>query len=91
MIKAWHERALAEYVYWQTQGKKTLKKINSIVKDIERNGYSCIGKPEPLKHELSGWWSAEIDSNNRLIFKISDTDALKSIDILSCKGHYSDT
>ena len=90
MIKAWHERAWDEYVYWQKQDKKTLKKINTLIRDIERSGYSCIGKPEPLKNELSGWWSAEIDGKNRLIFKISGSDAPKSVDILSCKGHYGD-
>ena len=90
MIKAWHERAWEEYIYWQTQDKKTLRRINSLINDIERNGYSCIGGPEPLKHELSGWWSAEIDNKNMLIFKISDSDEPETVDILSCKGHYND-
>jgi len=90
MIKAWHERAWEEYNYWQNQDKKTLKKINALIKDIDRNGYHCIGSPEPLKHELSGWWSAEIDNKNRLIFKISEANKRQSIDILSCKGHYND-
>ena len=83
MIKTWHERAWEEYTYWQTQDKKTLKRINSLIKDIERNGYNCIGKPKPLKHELSGWRSAEIDNKNRLIFKISDSDKPETVDILS--------
>ena len=90
MIKAWHERSWEEYVFWQHQDKKTLEKINHLIKDIERNGYKCIGKPEPLKHQLSGWWSVEIDKKNRLIFKISGTDEDKTIDILACKGHYQD-
>ncbi|MCL2526874.1 MAG: Txe/YoeB family addiction module toxin [Defluviitaleaceae bacterium] len=90
MIKAWHEIAWEEYVYWQRQDKKTLKKINTLIKDVERNGYKCIGNPEPLKHELSGWWSLEIDSKNRLIFKISNIGERKTIDIMSCKGHYTD-
>jgi len=90
MIKSWHERAWEEYIFWQGQDKKTLKKINSIIKDIERNGYKCIGKPEPLKHNLSGWWSAMIDDKNRLVFKISGAENIKTIDILSCKGHYDD-
>ena len=88
MIKTWHERAWEEYLYWQGQDKRTLRKINSLIKDIQRNGYNCIGKPEPLKHVLSGWWSVEIDEKNRLIFKISEIREVKSIDILSCKGHY---
>ena len=90
MIKAWHERAWEEYTYWQNQDKKTINKINSLVKDIERNGYNCIGNPEPLKHGLNGWWSVEIDNKNRLIFKISVLDNHQTLDILACKGHYSD-
>jgi len=90
MIKAWHERVREEYIYWQNQDKKTLKKINSLIKDIERKGYNCIGRSEPLKHGLNRWWSAEIDSKNRLIFKISSSDEYQSIDILACKGHYDD-
>ena len=90
MIKAWHDRAWEEYEFWQNQDKKTLKKINRLVKDIERNGYKGIGNPEPLKHELSGWWSVEIDEKNRMIFKITGVENLKSIEILACKGHYND-
>ena len=90
MIKAWHERAWEEYIYWQRQDKKTLSKINSLIKSIERNGYNCIGNPEQLKHELRGWWSVEIDNKNRLIFRISSIDNRQIIDILACKGHYND-
>jgi len=90
MIKAWHERAWEEYIYWQSQDKKTLIKINNFIKDVEPNGYKCIGSPEPLKHQLNGWWSVEIDNKNRLIFKISGAGERKTIDILSCKGHYDD-
>ena len=64
----WQEKAWLEYLYWQTQDKKTLKKINNLLKDIDRNGYNCIGKPEPLKGDLSGWWSVRIDEKNRLVF-----------------------
>ena len=66
----WKEKSWLEYLYWQTQDKKTLKRINNLLKDIDRNGYNCIGKPETLKGELSGWWSVRIDEKNRLIFKI---------------------
>jgi len=90
MIKFWHEKAWDEYVYWQNQDKKTLKRINNLIKDIERNGYECIGRPEPLKHQLTGWWSVEIDSKNRMIFKISNFDNSEILNILSCKGHYDD-
>lgn len=64
MKKLWEENAWEEYVYWQTQDKRTLKKINKLLKDIERNGYNCIGKTEPLRGNLSGYYSIRIDSKN---------------------------
>ena len=82
----WDEKAWFEYLYWQTQDKKTLKRINNLLQDINRNGYNCIGKPEPLKGELSGWWSVRIDEKNRLIFKIEN----EQIKINNCGTHYGD-
>mgnify|MGYP003435227649 FL=1 len=65
MKKVWHDNAWEEYIYWQVQDKKTLKRINSLVQDIERNGASDgIGKPEPLKDDLSGYFSRRIDDAN---------------------------
>ena len=84
MLKLWHETAWADYEYWQLQDKKVLRKINSLIKDIERNGYNGIGKPEPLRGNLSGWWSVHIDEVNRLVFQIVES----SIEIYACKGHY---
>ncbi|MBP1563708.1 MAG: Txe/YoeB family addiction module toxin [Oscillospiraceae bacterium] len=86
MIKLWHDRAWEEYLYWQTQDKKTLKKINRLIEDIERNGYSCIGKPEPLKDNLSGYWSVRIDEQNRIVFRIVDG----KLEIIQCGTHYND-
>ncbi len=74
-----------DYIYWQNKDKKTLKKINKLLQDIERNGNDGIGKPEPLKNDLSGYWSRRIDDANRLVYKISSDDA---ITIYQCKGHY---
>ena len=82
----WDEKAWLEYLYWQTQDKKTLKRINNLLQDINRNGYNCIGKPEPLKGELTGWWSVRIDEKNRLIFKIDN----EQIKINKCGTHYGD-
>ena len=82
----WEEKAWLEYLYWQTQDKKTLKRINNLLQDINRNGYNCIGKPEPLKGDLTGWWSVRIDEKNRLIFKIEN----ESINVYQCGKHYSD-
>lgn len=78
------EKAWEDYLYWQTQDKKTLKRINQLLQDIERNGYSGIGKPEPLKGDLSGCWSRRIDEANRIVYRLTDN----TIEILQCKSHY---
>ena len=77
---------LEDYIYWQTEDRRTLKKINQLIKDIIRNGYSGIGHPEPLKGNLSGYWSREIDEN-RLLYRIL---ANNHVEIIQCKGHYGD-
>lgn len=86
MKKIWSDKAWDDYLYWQTQDKKTLKRVNQLVNDIERNNFEGIGKPEALKGNLSGFWSRRIDDANRLIYRING----EFIDILSCKGHYED-
>ena len=82
----WEEQAWDDYCYWQTQDKRTLKRINALIKDIQRDRFDGIGKPEPLKEELSGWWSRRIDDVNRLVYQERDGD----IRIASCRGHYDD-
>jgi len=82
----WHDTAWADYLYWQTQDKKTLKRINQLIKDIERNPHEGIGKPEPLKGNLSGFWSRRIDEQNRLVYRIQGEDC----QIAQCKGHYDE-
>ena len=86
MRKLWTDRAWADYLHWQEQSKKTLKKVNTLIKDIERSPYEGLGKPEPLKHDLSGWWSRQIDGTNRIVYRINDY----CIEISQCKGHYDD-
>lgn len=81
----WHSEAWDEYKSWQNEDKKTLRRINQLIEDIERNGYHCIGKPEPLKGNLQGWWSVRIDDCNRLVFRCTSD----SVEIITCKGHYS--
>ena len=84
MSKYWSDKAWDDYLYWQTQDKKTLLKINKLVKDIERNGLSeGIGKPEPLRYRKG--WSRRIDEKNRLVY---DMDENGNILIASCRGHY---
>ena len=86
MHKKFSERGFEDYMYWQTQDKKTLRRINNLLKDIDRNGYNCIGKPEALKGELTGWWSVRINEKNRLIFKIEN----EIIEISQCRSHYGE-
>ena len=80
----WDERAWEEYLSWQTQDKKTLKKINALIKDIQRSPFEGIGKPEPLRENRSGWWSRRIDSANRVVYKVENDMVV----IASCKSHY---
>jgi toxin YoeB len=86
MTKVWDEDAWDDYIYWQTEDRKTLKRINQLIKDIERNGNNGIGKPEPLKGDLSGFWSREIDKKNRLVYRIFENE----MQIIQCKTHYGD-
>jgi len=86
MKKIWEERAWNEYIYWQQQDKKTLKKINQLLTDIDRNGYKGLGKPEALSGDLAGFWSRRIDDANRIVYRIKDG----KVEIAQCKGHYDD-
>ena len=80
----WSDRSWSEYADWQSQDKKILKKINSLIKDIKRDPYDGIGKPEQLKHELSGCWSRRITDEHRLVYEVDD----HNIGIISCRYHY---
>ena len=86
MKKIWFDEAWEDYIYWQTQDKKTLKRINMLLKDIERDNFDGLGKPEPLKGDMSGFWSRRIDDVNRLVYRIRED----VMEIVSCKGHYED-
>ena len=81
------ETGWADYLYWQETDKRMLRRINRMIEDIERNGYSGIGKPEGLKRELSGWWSRRIDEENRLVYRITEDGT--AAEIAQCKGHYN--
>ena len=86
MCKKFSNKAWDDYLYWLSEDKKILKKINELILDIERNGNSGLGKPEPLKHELSGFWSRRINDVHRLVYSIEGD----YITIISCRNHYSD-
>jgi toxin YoeB len=85
-IIQWDLDAWEDYLYWQTQDKKILKRINQLIKDVSRNPFEGIGKPEPLKGDLTGFWSRRIDEKHRLVYAVEDNAVL----IFSCKGHYED-
>ena len=80
----WEDRAWDDYLYWQMQDKKVLKRVNLLIKDIRRNPFDGVGKPEPLKNNLSGWWSRRIDETNRIVYYEQDG----IIYVVSCRGHY---
>lgn len=84
MIKSWTDEAWEDYLYWQVTDKKVFKRINALIKDIDRNAYEGIGKPEYLRYELSGHWSRHITEEHRLVYRIDGSQML----IVSCRLHY---
>lgn len=86
MIKSWTSTAWQDFTYWTKQDKKTLNRILQLIKDIDRNGYDGIGKPEPLSGDFRGYWSRRIDDKNRLVYRIKND----VIQIIQCGSHYRD-
>jgi len=80
----WDDTAWNQYTAWQTEDRKTLKKINKLITDMQRNPFEGIGKPEPLKENLTGFWSRRIDDTNRIVYKVTNEHLI----IASCNGHY---
>ncbi|MFO7594205.1 MAG: Txe/YoeB family addiction module toxin [Pseudomonadota bacterium] len=83
-LLCWTDEAWKDYLYWQSQDRKTLKRINKLILDIKRSPFEGIGKPEPLKENLSGFWSRRIDETNRLVYVIDDG----RLTVISCRYHY---
>lgn len=83
-LLSWTDAAWSDYVYWQTQDKKTLKRINKLIVDTKRSPFEGIGKPEALKENLNGFWSRRIDETNRLVYAVDDN----VLTIISCRYHY---
>jgi len=83
-LLAWTDEAWSDYLYWQSQDKKTLKRINKLITGVKRSAFDGIGKPEPLKENLTGFWSRRIDDTNRLVYAIDDN----TVTIISCRYHY---
>ena len=86
MHKIWSDGAWEDYLYWQTQDRKTLRRINLLLQDIDRNGHKGLGKPEPLKNNRQGYWSRRIDEVNRLVYRLVEG----RIEIAQCRTHYED-
>ncbi|SES48857.1 Txe/YoeB family addiction module toxin [Actinokineospora terrae] len=84
MKLVWDEYASADYVWWQTEDRKVLKRINDLIKDVCRHGNEGIGKPEPLKHGFQGYWSRRITDEHRLVYKVVDD----TVRIAACRYHY---
>ncbi|MDU9049558.1 MAG: Txe/YoeB family addiction module toxin [Candidatus Electrothrix sp. Rat3] len=82
---AWTDEAWKDYIYWQSQDRKSLKRINKLIDAVKRDPFRGIGKPEALKENLSGFWSRRIDEANRLVYAVTD----QYITIISCRYHYS--
>ena len=84
-VLSWTKEAWSDYLYWQGQDRKTLRRINKLIADTERNPFEGIGKPEPLKENLSGFWSRRIDETNLLVYTVDDGQ----LTIISCRYHYA--
>lgn len=83
-ILAWTREAWSDYLYWQGQDRKTLKRINRLIIDCQRSPFEGIGKPEPLKENLTGFWSRRIDDSHRLVYAVDG----KQLSIIACRYHY---
>ncbi len=83
-LLCWTDEAWDDYIYWQSQDKKTLKRINKLIADVKRSPFEGIGKPESLKENLAGFWSRRVDETNRLVYAVEDS----SITVISCRYHY---
>lgn len=86
MILSWTDKAWEDYLFWQAQDRKILKRINALIKDTQRNPFEGLGNPEPLKHQFSGFWSRRIDKEHRLVYQVENNMLL----IAQCRFHYDD-
>jgi len=84
VLLVWSTAGWEDYLWWQKQDRKVLKRINTLIADVIRNGNEGIGKPEPLKHGFSGFWSRRITDEHRLVYKVTETQ----VQIVSCRYHY---
>jgi toxin YoeB len=88
MKVVWTAHAWEEYLQWQKEDQKTLFAINDLIKDIKRDAFKGLGKPEPLKHALQGWWSRRISGEHRLVYRVSGKGDDQRVEIVQCRYHY---
>ena len=88
MKLVWSENAWDDYLHWQKSDQKILEWVNNLIKDIRRDPFKGLGKPEPLKHALQGWWSRRITQEDRLVYRVSGTEPNKYLEIIQCRYHY---
>jgi toxin YoeB len=88
MRLVWTDEGWEDYLHWQKADPKVLKRINELIKDAKRNPFKGLGKPEPLKGDLSGWWSRRITGDHRLVYSVSGKGAAQQLEIAACRFHY---
>lgn len=88
MKLVWSEAAWADYLYWQAGDARILARINEMLRDVKRSPFRGLGKPEPLKGDLTGWWSRRIDGEHRLVYRISGRADAQALEIAACRHHY---
>ncbi len=88
MKLVWTERGWQDYLYWQQTDGKVLVRINELIRDTQRNPFQGIGKPEPLRNEMSGWWSRRITLEHRLVYRVSGQSDTRALEIVACRFHY---
>jgi toxin YoeB len=84
----WSEDGWEDYLYWQETDRSTIRRINTLIADIRRGGFTGIGKPEPLRDNLSGWWSRRITGEHRLVYRIVGAGDAQRMEIMMCRFHY---
>jgi toxin YoeB len=88
VITAWTEDAWQDYLAWQHENERVFDAINALIEDIKRDPFKALGKPEPLKHALQGWWSRRITGDHRLVYRVTAQGETQPIDLVQCKYHY---
>lgn len=84
----WTERAWQDYLHWQATDPRMLERVNDLIRDARRNPFAGLGKPEPLRGELAGWWSRRISQEHRLVYRVTGKGEVQALEIAACRFHY---